>query len=94
MDFKIKKGASPAALAAIRNKRKAFEQEQQDFVLDLKNQMTSLTMKAPPATTTQHYPAIMQTGGSNLATGGIHPFNKMKQRKNMKAVELSPLEGR
>lgn len=37
MDFKIKKGASPAALAAIRNKRKAFEQEQQEFVIDLKN---------------------------------------------------------
>ena len=48
MDFKIKKGNSPAALAAIKQKRKAFEQEQQDFVLDLKNQMTELNLKSVP----------------------------------------------
>ena len=48
MDFKIKKGTSPAAHAAIRNKRKAFEQEQQDFVFDLKNQMIDLNLKSAP----------------------------------------------
>lgn len=48
MDFKIKKGASPAAVAAIQNKREAFKQEQQDFVLDLKNQMNVLNIRPIP----------------------------------------------
>lgn len=48
MDFKIKKGTSPATQTAIRNKRKAFEQEQQDFVLDLKNQMIDLNPNSVP----------------------------------------------
>jgi hypothetical protein len=31
-DFKIKKGQSPAALAAIKQRRQIFEQEQHEFV--------------------------------------------------------------
>lgn len=38
-DFKIKRVQEPAGMAAIKNRRHVFEQEQQDFIKDIKSQL-------------------------------------------------------
>ena len=76
LDFKIRKGQSPAAAAAIRQRRHQFEQEQQDFIHDIKGQISALNTKA---------------GAGMQPSIGKH---KLSKKINMKAIELSPLEGR
>lgn len=75
-DFMIKKGTQPAGLIAIKQ-RKIFEQEQQDFISDIK-QFQALNKQA------------VVISSNNIPQNG--PIKVAPLKKKFTNVELSPIK--